>query len=112
VAEANGARAVWSEHLGRVTLLGREPDLVAVELLTTSLLVQATRAMVADAPITVRRRRSVRQSFLVAFPGRIGERLRGASEGAAGGIPAADLALLDVRGQLEGPLKRGWRESA
>lgn len=159
VALANRARAVWAEGLGCVTVLGREADLVAVELLTTSLLVQATRAMVADQPATGRRTRSFRQSFLVAFAGRIGERLCGASDGAAedisgadraellpvlraasvrvdeavqaafptlvhrevsvsnglgwaAGRAAADLALLDVRGQVEGASDAGLAETA
>lgn len=94
VAQANRARAVWSERLGCVTVLGRATDLVAVEVLTTSLLVQATRAMVAQAPTGSRRIRSFRQSFLVAFAGRIGERLAGASDQAAERLADVDRAEL------------------
>jgi hypothetical protein len=79
VAAANGCRAVWSENLGFVTVVGSETDLNLVELLTTSLLVQANRAMLAAGrQVSSRgqtRTRSFRQSFLVAYATRIGERL-------------------------------------
>ncbi len=45
VASANRCRAVWNEDLGFSTVVGFEPDLDAVELLFTSLLVQGTTAM-------------------------------------------------------------------
>ena len=45
VAAANRCEAVWSHDLGFATVLGWPADLVAVELLYTSLLVQATAAM-------------------------------------------------------------------
>jgi Protein of unknown function (DUF2786) len=88
VAEANRCRAVWSKVWGFATVFGDEGDLDAVELLYTSLLVQATRAMVAGGGRAGRtagsagRTRSFRQSFLVAFAGRIGARLRAAAEAA------------------------------
>lgn len=79
VASANRCRAVWTEHLGFVTVVGAETEINLVELLTTSLLVQANRAMLAaDSHISSRgrtRTRSFRQSFLVAYATRIGERL-------------------------------------
>jgi hypothetical protein len=83
VADANRCRAVWTRQWGFSTVFGDEGDLDAVELLHTSLLVQATRAMVAEpraASTSAGRTRSFRQSFLVAFAGRIGERLRQAAE--------------------------------
>ena len=46
VAAANRCRAVWHRSLGLCTVLGFPGDLDAVELLVTSLLVQATTAMV------------------------------------------------------------------
>jgi hypothetical protein len=88
VAEANRCKAVWSKYWGFATVFGDEGDLDAVELLYTSLLVQATRAMVATSPPrrsdrgTGGRTRSFRQSFLVAFARRIGARLRQAAEAA------------------------------
>src|SRR5690606_36502443 len=45
VASANHCRAVWNEALGFSTVVGFASDLEAVELLYTSLLVQATTAM-------------------------------------------------------------------
>ena len=79
VAMANRCRAVWTENLGFVTVIGSETDLNLVELLTTSLLVQANRAMLAAGRQAGSRghsrTRSFRQSFLVAYATRIGERL-------------------------------------
>ena len=61
VARANRCLAVWSRGLGFATVFGDAGDLDAVEVLYTSLLVQATRAMVlarppVPAPAAVRRR--------------------------------------------------------
>ena len=79
VATANRCRTVWTEDLGFVTVVGSETDLDLVELLTTSLLVQANRAMLAAGRLVSSRgqarTRSFRQSFLVAYATRIGERL-------------------------------------
>lgn len=89
VAEANRCRSVVSEALGCCTLLGRDDDLAAVDALVTSLLVQASSAMLrhgrqADRTGTSRTR-SFRQSFLVSYAERIGERLQEASADAARG---------------------------
>jgi Protein of unknown function (DUF2786) len=92
VARANRCRAVWSHGLGFATVFGHDGDLDAVELLYTSLLVQATRAMVAARPPGAGRgarapsgsaTRSFRQSFLVAYAQRIGDRLREVAEATA-----------------------------
>ena len=81
VSRSNHCRAVWAERLGFVTLIGCETDLDLVELLTTSLLVQANRAMLSAGRhgSAQARSRTFRQSFLVAYAQRIGERLDGAS---------------------------------
>jgi hypothetical protein len=103
VAGANRCRTVLSERLGFVTVLGDEVDVEIVELLSTSLLVQATRAMVAVGSQTTRsgvcRTRSYRQSFLLAYATRIGERLGAASDAAAAevGDPARLLPVLAAR---------------
>jgi hypothetical protein len=97
VASANRCRAVWSSAFGFATVLGFASDVDAVELLFTSLLVQATTAMVAAGS----RRdaygrsstRSFRQSFLTAYAQRIGERLTMASR------EATEQASRDVAGQ-------------
>ena len=80
VAAANRCRAVWSKGLGLSTVLGFEADLEFVDVLYTSLLVQATSAMVAAGSHVDRsgrsRTRSFRQAFLLAYACRIGQRLR------------------------------------
>ncbi|MFE1286267.1 DUF2786 domain-containing protein [Streptomyces sp. NPDC058751] len=79
VAGANRCRAVWNEALCFSTVVGFEPDLEAVELLYTSLLVQATTAMTkAEAAQRAggrKRTKTFRQSFLAAYAHRIGDRL-------------------------------------
>ncbi|GAA1502497.1 DUF2786 domain-containing protein [Terrabacter terrae] len=83
VASANRCRMVWSKELGFGTVVGFEADLEAVELLFTSLLVQATRTLAVAGSRSDRhggsRTRSFRQSFLAAFAHRIGERLQEAT---------------------------------
>jgi Protein of unknown function (DUF2786) len=104
IATANGCKTVWSAGLGIATVFGAPNDIDAVELLFASLLTQATAAMVAATPdpaavpggLLLRRRgrgrgkggnggqsRSFRQSFLVAYAVRIGERLQEAAATAA-----------------------------
>jgi len=104
VADANRARSVWSKDLGFCTVVGFPADLEAVELLYTSLLVQATTAMnsagarrgggereTGSERVTAgrgpaargggpavdggARTKSFRQSFLIAYASRIRERL-------------------------------------
>lgn len=87
VSQANRCRTVWAERLGMVTVVGCETDLDLVELLTTSLLVQANRAMLSagrrQSSGRHTRTRSFRQSFLVAYAQRIGERLDSTSASVA-----------------------------
>ncbi|PAZ14517.1 aromatic acid decarboxylase [Streptomyces sp. SA15] len=84
VATANHCRAVWNEPFGFSTVVGFEPDLEVVELLYTSLLVQATTAMTkAEAAQRAdgrKRTKTFRQSFLAAYAHRVGTRLRAAAE--------------------------------
>jgi hypothetical protein len=98
VASANRCRTLLAAEVGYVTVIGDDLDLRLVELLTTSLLVQGTRAMLAAGAQLTRsgtsRTRSFRQSFLVAYAGRIGERLRTANQTCAAG--AEDGRLLPV----------------
>ena len=84
VAQANRCRVVWSKNVGLVTVIGFPADLDAVELLFTSLLVQANTAMLRaggkqDA-YGRSRTRAFRTSFLVSYAIRIGERLSEATE--------------------------------
>ncbi|MEV6740109.1 DUF2786 domain-containing protein [Streptomyces sp. NPDC051104] len=100
VAAANRCRAVWHDALGFSTVVGFEPDLEAVELLYTSLLVQATTAMTkaeaAQRKGGRRRTKTFRQSFLAAYAHRIGDRLRAAAEGAEGQVTGGEGELLPV----------------
>ncbi|WP_243707914.1 DUF2786 domain-containing protein [Micromonospora sp. KC606] len=85
VAAANRCESVWSDDLGFATVLGFPADLEAVELLYTSLLVQATAAMLrgrGERRGGGRRTKAYDEAFLHAFALRIGERLRAASEAA------------------------------
>jgi hypothetical protein len=99
VATANRARTVWSGKLGFATVVGTETDLDSVELLTTSLLVQASRAMLAAGSHTTRagtsRTRSFRQSFLISYATRVGERLDAARSTATAEL-TEDSRLLPV----------------
>ncbi|MDG4768341.1 DUF2786 domain-containing protein [Solwaraspora sp. WMMD406] len=85
VAEANSCRAVWMKRFGLTTVVGFPADLESTELLFTSLLVQATRAMTQAKPSTDaygrNTTRSFRQSFLTAYASRIGERLSETTQG-------------------------------
>ncbi|MFF6808890.1 DUF2786 domain-containing protein [Streptomyces sp. NPDC012403] len=84
VAGANHCRAVWNEPLGFSTVVGFASDLEAVELLYTSLLVQATTAMTrAEAAQRAggrKRTKTFRQSFLAAYAHRVGTRLAAVAE--------------------------------
>jgi hypothetical protein len=76
VGDANGVRTAWYRSLGIATCVGMPTDLEAVELLFTSLLVQATRAMTsAGVRDPGARSAAFRRSFLLSYGSRIGERL-------------------------------------
>ncbi|MEU6057120.1 DUF2786 domain-containing protein [Streptomyces sp. NPDC047097] len=99
VARANRCRAVWSEAFGFSTVVGFGADLEVVELLYTSLLVQGMAAM-SRAEREQRaggrkRTKTFRQSFLLAYAHRLGDRLEAAAErvtaDAAAGAEAAGL---------------------
>lgn len=95
VADANRCRTVYCADGESVTVFGYEADLGAVEVLTASLLVQATTAMLRHGSrrdaIGRSRTRSFRRSFLLGFAARIGERLREATDHA---VAAADTDRL------------------
>lgn len=97
VASANRCRAVWNSGFGFSTVVGFEPDLEVVELLHTSLLVQGTAAMTraeaAQRASGRKRTKTFRQSFLMAYAQRIGERLATATERVT-----ADAADADATG--------------
>lgn len=105
VADANRCRSVISESLGFCTVVGGERDLAAVDLLVTSLLVQAETALRRFGRQTDRtgtsRTRSFRQSFLVAYASRIGERLTEATTQACEGTGRAGELVPVLRRQAE-----------
>ena len=101
VAQANRCRVVWSKDLGLVTVIGFPADLDAVELLFTSLLVQANSAMLRSGGkrdgAGRSRTRAFRQSFLLAYAVRIGERLSEAAD------HAQQAAVAEQRAAAAGP---------
>ncbi|MGY1811358.1 DUF2786 domain-containing protein [Blastococcus sp. SYSU D00820] len=84
VAQANGVRAAWFSRYGIAVLVGMPADLDATELLATSLLVQAARAMLAAGRQGGghARSRAFRRAFLLAYAVRVGERLTAARDAA------------------------------
>jgi len=96
VARANRCQVVWSPEFGFATVFGFDADIDAVDLLHTSLLVQAHRAMARTEPPGGKagraRLKTFRQSFLVGYAVRIGERLAEASRAAL--AQADDAAAL------------------
>jgi len=98
VARANRCQAIGHQGFGLVTVIGFQVDLDAVDLLYTSLLVQATRAMHEYGKVTNERgestTRSFRKSFLVGFASRIGERLKTAAANATEHIANDDNGRL------------------
>ncbi|MFV0459431.1 MAG: DUF2786 domain-containing protein [Actinomycetales bacterium] len=79
IADVNSCRSIWSKQLGFVSVVGFPGELVAVETLFTSLLVQATSAMHRHGSRQDQfgrsRTRAFRSTFLASFGVRIGERL-------------------------------------
>lgn len=84
VARANNCQVIYSPGLGTCNVFGVGADLELLELLHASLLLQATRAMLAAGTTRDARgratTRSFRTSFLAAYAGRIGQRLREAKQ--------------------------------
>jgi hypothetical protein len=116
IASANRCRSVWTKSFGYATVFGDESDLDGVELLYTSLLVQAARAMFTEAtggrPSTAGRTRSYRQSFLVAFSIRIGDRLKAAVEAATAAATGGGQAAGSVRRDALLPVLANRRQAA
>ena len=85
VARANRCKVIYFDRLAIATVVGVPLDIDQVEMLFTSLLIQATRAMTeagADQPGTFERSATFRRSFLAAYAVRIGERLTEATSAA------------------------------
>ncbi|MBV6696410.1 DUF2786 domain-containing protein [Kitasatospora aureofaciens] len=88
VAAANRCRVVWAKEFGFCTVVGFDGDLDGVELLYTSLLVQATHTLNKAGSGRDSRTKAFRQSFLVAYAARIRERLTAATEQATSAAAA------------------------
>ncbi|MFF9732340.1 DUF2786 domain-containing protein [Streptomyces albidoflavus] len=95
VARANRCQAVWNEELAFSTVVGHEADLEPAELLYTSLLVQAATAMsraeAAQRAGGRKRTKTFRQSFMLAYAHRLGDRLAETARAATETLAAADL---------------------
>ncbi len=95
VAAANRCQSVQCTFTQTSTVIGVPADLSAVEVLYTSLLTQATTAMLSAGSVEDRRGRnrtkSFRRSFLLGFAQRIGERLRATT---AAAVDASDSPSL------------------
>ncbi len=118
VAQANRCRMVWSEGYG--TLFGYPSDVEGCELLYQSLIIQGTKAMMraarsrrqygrADTP-------AFRDSFLIAYAERIGERLSAVVAGLdlpVRWMGAVEKAVQDsypdlTTTQVQIPSREGW----
>ncbi len=118
VCAANDARCVFHTAVDLATVVGPIVQLVHVELLFTSLLIQVQAALSADAeraaPGSHTRSRGYRSSFIVGFAMRIGERLHRARSVAffrsgADALPvlaADDRATAELFDRLVGPTTR------
>lgn len=99
IGEANRARTVWFDRFAIATVVGDPIDLRQIDLLFTSLLVQATRAMHeagARSP-SDSRTASFRKAFLYGFAVRIGQRLKEAdSRATAETAVDADVRIDDL----------------
>jgi hypothetical protein len=99
IAAANRCQSVQCTFTQTSTVIGVPADLSAVEMLYTSLLTQATRAMLSAGSVEDRlgrnRTKSFRRSFLLGFAQRIGQRLSEATSAVvhASGSPSLLPAL-------------------
>lgn len=95
VAAANRCQTVHSRFSETAVVVGVPSDLAAVEVLYTSLLTQATSAMLAAGSVEDRsgRRRttSFRRSFLLGFAQRVGVRLAEATSAAVESSASSSL---------------------
>ncbi len=80
VGKVNLVKTIWDDQHGIATIVGLPVDLDLAEMLFTSLLVQATKAMteagaVSEGGHRLDRSPSFRRAFLLSYANRIGERL-------------------------------------
>jgi hypothetical protein len=111
VALPSRCQAVWSRYDGLAHLFGTDHDRSHVELLYTSLLLQATNAMTARGSVVDangrNRTRSYRQAFLVGYAGEVGRRLHTASEAVvADAAPGVHPVLATSEREVDEELRR------
>ncbi len=84
VAVASRCRTVWLKQVAMSSVVGMADDLRGVEMLFTSLLVQAQHALETPSRHSAAgarsRQQGYRSAFLIAFARRIAERLKAANE--------------------------------
>lgn len=81
IGQVNSVRTVWSDKLAIATIVGAPADMEQVELLYTSLLIQATRAMQGtQSRHTSQSTAAFRRAFLLGYAVRIGQRMRDARD--------------------------------
>ena len=84
VARSNRCRAIWSAEGRIASVFGTDHDRSNVDLLYTSLLVQATAVMTAEGSVVDalgrNRTRSFRQAFLVGYAAEVSRRLEAADQ--------------------------------
>ncbi len=99
VARANRVKAIWHEFPSFMSIVGVPTDLEQVEMLFTSLLIQATRAMTeagrSSRANSVDRSSSFRRAFLVAYATRIGQRLTTATDEAVASYGSALVPVFE-----------------
>ena len=97
VAVALRCRVVYLERRGiaRIHLFGHAADLERVELLFTSLLVQAAHGLAATEVPSFDHPAAFRRSWLVGFTEAIRTRLTETERAAAADAPGAELVLVD-----------------
>jgi Protein of unknown function (DUF2786) len=107
IADAHGVRAITIRSPGaamRLVLVGFPSDLALVDLLYTSLLLQATSAMRRENDSG----RGFRRAFLIGFAIEVGERLKAAREEAieSAGETSTALVLRDRARDVEDEVRR------
>ena len=117
VGDINRVRVIWDDYHGMATVVGMAVDLQLVEMLFTSLLVQATRAMTEAGNVRttepgyragrMNRAPSFRRAFLLSYAHRIGERLEAADVRATAETSASHGAEL---GSGSRAARRGGRQ--
>lgn len=103
VAIALRCKVVHLERRGtaRVHLFGHRADLERVELLFTSLLVQAANGLSAAAVPAFDHPAAFRRSWLVGFTEAVRARLTATEQAAAASAPGVDLVLVDRTAMVE-----------